>query len=409
MKIIGPFAQVITMLDLPLKGRLKDEQLQIIKQGAVLVNGPYLEKVDTFDRLRNLYPKVAIEEVTEASTLIPGFVDCHTHICYTGNRARDYAMRVAGKTYLEIAEAGGGIWESVQHCRQATEQELIEGVLSRSKQALLTGTTTMEVKSGYGLNIENEIKMLRAIKKANTLGLSDLIPTCLAAHMLPKDFHGDPCDYFEYIITGLIPLIHEESLTTRFDIFIEQSAFSPSEAEPFLKILGVKGFDLTVHADQFTVGGSALAVKLGARSADHLEHSSNEEIKLLAESNTSAVCLPGASMGLGMSFSPARKLLDAGASVAIASDWNPGSAPMGQLLTQATILGTFEKLTIAETLAGLTYRAAHALNLSDRGKIDSQQRADIQAYTTPDYRDIFYYQGSMKPSKIWKNGESISA
>uniref|UniRef100_F4C5N3 Imidazolonepropionase n=1 Tax=Sphingobacterium sp. (strain 21) TaxID=743722 RepID=F4C5N3_SPHS2 len=407
MKIIGPFAQIVTMAGLPIKGSLKDEQLQILEQGGVLIKGEYIVAVDTFNNLRRAYPDVVIEETDSVLTLIPGFVDCHTHICYAGNRARDYAMRVAGKSYLEIAQAGGGIWESVQHCRSSTEQVLVDGIVRRSTEALSRGTTTMEVKSGYGLNNENELKMLRAIKQADKLIPVDLIPTCLAAHTLPLDFDGSRDEYLNNIVTQLLPIIEQEKLSARFDIFIEQSAFSPLEAKEFLKKVKAKGFEITIHADQFTPGGVPIAVMLGARSADHLEHSGEKEISLLAQSNTVAVCLPGASLGLGIPFSPARKLLDAGAGLAIASDWNPGSAPMGQLLTQAAILGTFEKLTMAETLAGLTYRAAYALNLLNRGRIADKQLADMQAYSTSDYREILYYQGSMKSSKVWKNGKLI--
>ncbi len=161
------------------------------------------------------------------------------------------------------------------------------------------------------------------------------------------------------------------------------------------------GFDITIHADQFTTGGSAVAVKLGAVSADHLEASRDTEIKLLANSDTVAVVLPGASLGLGMQYAPARKLLDAGACLAIASDWNPGSAPMGDLLTQAAILGAAEKLNTAETFAGLTYRAAKALNLNDRGIIAPGMRADMQAYPCSDFREILYHQGKLKPAQVW--------
>ncbi|MEH6308348.1 imidazolonepropionase [Olivibacter sp. CPCC 100613] len=408
IRIIGPFAQIMTMAALPLKGSLKDEQLQILKHGAVAVQGAKVVAVASFDHLRRLYPAATIEHVTAASTLIPGFIDCHTHICYAGNRAKDYAMRTAGKSYLEIAQAGGGIWETVQHCRLATEQELTEGVVQRATQSLTNGTTTIEVKSGYGLNTKSELKMLRAIKEANRHIQADLVSTCLAAHTLPRDFKGSSEDYLNQLVVQLLPMIEKEKLCKRFDIFIEQSAFNPVEARDFLKKVQLRGFEITIHADQFTPGGSQVAVMLGAQSADHLEHSSEKDIRLIAQSDTIAVCLPGASLGLGIPFSPARKLLDAGAALAIASDWNPGSAPMGQLLTQAAILGAFEKLSLAETISALTYRAAHALNLSDRGKIANGQLADMQAYPTSDYREILYYQGSMKPSTVWKNGKSIS-
>jgi imidazolonepropionase len=169
------------------------------------------------------------------------------------------------------------------------------------------------------------------------------------------------------------------------------------------------GFDITIHADQFTTGGSEVALQYGAISADHLEASEDKEIEALANSNTIAVALPGASVGLGCAFAPARKIIDKGGALAIASDWNPGSAPMGDLVCQASILATFEKLTTAEVLAGITFRAAAALNLFDRGRIIAGNKADFILYSTTDYRDILYYQGSLRPSKIWKSGKLVSA
>jgi imidazolonepropionase len=198
-------------------------------------------------------------------------------------------------------------------------------------------------------------------------------------------------------------------LCTRIDAFVEKSAFSPEEIIPYLKKAKQFGFDLTIHADQFSCGGSQVAVALGARSADHLETSGEVEIQALAQSSTVAVALPGASIGLGMAFTPARKLLDQGAILAIASDWNPGSAPMGDLLAQASILATFEKLSTAEVLAGITFRAAAALGLTDRGKLTTGQFADFILFPTADYREILYQQGKMKPVEVWKKGEKVEA
>jgi imidazolonepropionase len=202
-------------------------------------------------------------------------------------------------------------------------------------------------------------------------------------------------------------VLQAENLCTRIDAFVEKSAFSPEEILPYLKKAQQMGFDLTIHADQFSCGGSQVAVTLGARSADHLEASGEVEIQALAQSSTVAVALPGASIGLGMAFTPARKLLDQGAILAIASDWNPGSAPMGDLLTQASILATFEKLSTAEVLAGITFRAAAALGLTDRGKLTIGQLADFILFPTADYREILYQQGKMKPVGVWKKGENV--
>jgi imidazolonepropionase len=198
-----------------------------------------------------------------------------------------------------------------------------------------------------------------------------------------------------------------EQLTNRIDAFIEKSAFSAQQIAPYFKKAKEMGFDITVHADQFTPGGSKAAVDFGAMSADHLEASTGKEISLLADSDTIATALPGASIGLGCDFTPARRLLDAGGALAIASDHNPGSAPMGDLLAQASILGTFEKLTNAEVLAGITFRAAAALRLTDRGKLEVGFLADLAVFHSDNYQDILYNQGNLKPCMIWKNGELV--
>ncbi len=265
----------------------------------------------------------------------------------------------------------------------------------------------MEVKSGYGLSIDEELKMLRSIKEANTVTPADLISTCLAAHMLSKDFEGNAFEYLEEISSKLFPILKEENLTRRIDAFIEESAFSATQIAPYFKKAKEMDFDITVHADQFSTGGSKVAVKFGAVSADHLEASTQTEIALLAKSNTIATALPGASLGLGCKYTPARKILDAGGALAIASDHNPGSAPMGNLLAQAAILGTFEKLTNAEVLAGISFRAAAALRLSDRGKLAEGYLADFSLFHTAHYNEILYNQGSLKPCMVWKNGELV--
>uniref|UniRef100_UPI00123E0609 amidohydrolase family protein n=1 Tax=Arenibacter lacus TaxID=2608629 RepID=UPI00123E0609 len=218
-----------------------------------------------------------------------------------------------------------------------------------------------------------------------------------------------PEEYLTEISTTLFPILKKENLAHRMDAFIEEGAYSPSTIAPYFKKAHEMGFDITVHADQFSTGGSAVAVEFGAVSADHLEASTDAEIKFLAKSNVIATALPGASMGLGCNYTPARKLLDAGASVAIASDWNPGSAPMGNLLLQAAVLGTFEKLTNAEVLSGITFRAAAALGLKDRGKIESGFLADMVAFPTQDYKEVLYHQGMLQPSMVWKNGKQILA
>lgn len=372
-----------------------------------MTDGGLILEVGEFETIRKSNPDAEIEEISGDHVLLPGFVDCHTHLCFAGSRAKDYALRIAGKSYLEIAKSGGGIWDSVTQTRNVTKEELVDLLLQRVDRHTKSGVTTIEVKSGYGLRVEEEIKQLQAIKEAAAKSRADLVPTCLATHILPKDFNGPVEEYLELILNKLLPKIKQDNLANRVDIFIEDGAFNTANAACYLEVAKKMGFDITVHADQFNTGGSEVAVMVGAVSADHLEASGEEEIKRLAASETVAVALPGASLGLGMDFAPARKLLNAGACLAIASDWNPGSAPMGDLLTQAAILSAYEKLTTAETFAAFTFRAAKALNLYDRGALEKGKLADMQAYPCADYREILYHQGKMKPIKIYKEGELI--
>jgi len=396
-KLIGPFTQILTLAGMPLKGALKDDDLHIIPQGGILVENGLILAVGDFKKLHKENPSARIEEIEGDNVLLPGFVDCHTHICFAGSRAKDYAMRIQGKTYLEIAKAGGGIWDSVTQTRAADEAELTALLLQRIERHLSEGVTTIEVKSGYGLETHSELKQLRAIAAASAKTQASIIPTCLAAHMVPKDFTGSQAEYLSYVFQDLLPVVKHDNLANRVDIFIEESAFNANNAIIYLNKAKQMGFDITVHADQFTTGGSAVAVRSEAVSADHLEASRDAEIKMLANADIVAVVLPGASLGLGMSYAPARKLLDAGACLAIASDWNPGSAPMGDLLMQAAVMSAAEKITTAEVFASLTYRAAKALKLNDRGTLTPGMRADMQAYPCNDYREILYQQGKLKP------------
>lgn len=407
MKLTGPFQQIVTLNHLPLKGKLNDESLEIFTNGGIISDNGKIVETGDYQLLKQKFPNSEIDFIENEQVVIPALVDAHTHICFGGNRANDFAMRNAGKTYLEIAESGGGIWSSVKHTREASEDELVNGILERVGFLLRQGITTIEIKSGYGLNADEELKMLRAIRKAQEKTKATLVPTCLAAHLKPKDFDGSSEDYLNYIIDEILPKVKEENLATRVDIFIEKSAFQPEESKIFLEKAKQLGFQITVHADQFTPGSSRIAVEVGAKSADHLEATIDQDIELLANSNTVAIALPGASLGLGEPFSPARKILDKGGIMAIATDWNPGSAPMGNLITQASVLATYQKLTTAEVLAAITFRAAFALDLQDRGIIAEGKKADFITYETNNFQNILYHQGSLKPKSIYINGEKI--
>ena len=401
--IIGPIMQLLPMTGLPAKGPISDDQLSVIKEAGIHIRDGVVVEIAPFERLVK-QAQIPVKELDAEFVGLPGFIDCHTHICYAGSRARDFAMRIAGKTYLEIAKEGGGIWDTVTSTRQADEDLLLSDLKYRAKLLLARGITTIEVKSGYGLDLEGELKMLRVIQRAQRALKVDLVPTCLAAHIVPKEFKGNVGGYLDMIISELFPILKSENLTKRIDAFIEDEAYTPENIKPYLDAAQRMGMDITLHADQFSSGGSELGVRYGAVSVDHLEASGPKEIELLGNSDTVAVVLPGASIGLGCNFAPARAILDAGGQVAIASDWNPGSAPMGDLLTQASILATFQKLSNAEVLAGITSRAAKALNNDDIGVLSNTKNADLILFEVGDYQEILYRQGGLSPKLIIKNG-----
>ncbi|NDK57446.1 imidazolonepropionase [Pontibacter fetidus] len=406
--LIGPFTQILTMTNLPEAGAITDDELDVLEDGGIVVCDGVIKMVGKY----NVLLKVAQEEhhnfekITEPMVLLPGLVDAHTHICFAGSRANDYAMRVAGKSYLEIARNGGGILDSVRKTREATIVELVGLLKKRCDRHLAEGVTTCEVKSGYGLTVDDELKMLEAIKLVNKHHEIDLVPTCLAAHMRPPEY-SDSNVYLQHVLEELLPQVKEQELANRVDIFIEDTAFTERESLEYLLAAKELGFDITVHADQFSTDGSKVAAEVGAVSADHLEASGEAEIALLKEAGVVATVLPGASLGLGMHYAPARKMLDGGLCVAIATDWNPGSAPMGDLLLQAALIGASEKLTIPETIAAITTRAAKALNLKDRGCLAKGQVADFIAFPTSNYKEILYFQGKLKPTIVWKRGEKV--
>lgn len=404
--IYGPFAQIVTMNGLPKAGPISDDQLEIIEDAYVLIKDKNVEKVISRKELDALAKgkdsKISLYQIDEPMVLMPGLIDSHTHICYAGSREKDYASRLAGMSYLEIAKNGGGIMDTVKKTRSAISKELEQLLIQRCVSHFERGVTTCEVKSGYGLTVEDEIKMLKVIKDVPTM--MDLVPTCLAAHIKPPEFESE-AEYLNHILDNLLPQVKLDDLSSRIDIFVEDTAFTKDIAKVYLSKAKQLGFSITVHADQFSTDGAELAAEVGAISADHLEASTEKELKLLKDADVIATVLPGASLGLGMNYAPARKALDKGLCLVIASDWNPGSAPMGDLLVQASLIGAAEKLTVAETISAITNRAAMALELKDRGIIAKDYLADMIAFPCKDYREVFYKQGTIKPSIVWKNGE----
>jgi len=396
-KIFGPFEQIITMDNLPEFGPIDDSQLQIITHGGIRVRNGFILEIGPYNEI--LIEDDQRIECEEPSVAVPGFIDAHTHMLWAGSRAKDYAMRLSGLSYQQIAANGGGILDTVRSTRAATLEDLEKILTDRVSRHFKRGITTCEVKSGYGLTVVDELKMLQAINRVNEKVEMTLVPTCLAAHTIPWEFDNGAL-YLETLVNELLPEVKKRKLSNRIDIFIEEGAFSCEQARNYLSKAKNLEFSLCVHADQFSRGGSEIASHIGAISADHLEQSTDVDFKLMKKHNVTPIVLPGASIGLGIPFAPARKILNEGLPLVLASDWNPGSAPQGDLLMQAAILGAYERLTIAETLASITVRPAKALRYSDRGILKKGMRADFSTFPTKNFQDIFYYQGAMHPSKV---------
>ena len=389
------------MANLPERGAISDNSLEIIDDGGVVIeDGKIIEVGDFLSLSKN---DLDVREITYPCVLLPGFIDSHTHVCHYGNRSDEYAKRNSGISYQQILEEGGGIHNTMNSTSNSTDEQLTDDTLNRLKRHFQEGVLTCEVKSGYAPNLEDEVRMLRIINEIDSSNDIDLIPTCLAAHVTPKKYESSK-KYLDSIVNELLPIIKEENLSNRVDIFIEEKAFSITEASNFLEKIK-SDFYITAHANQFTSGGLKVGVDNGAVSVDHLEVITDQEIDYLSKSDTTGVVLPGCSVGLGIPFAPARKLLDYNCKVSIASDWNPGSAPMGDLLMQASLLGSTEKLSNAEVLAGITCRSANALSLEDRGSLENGKIADMIGFKTNDFRDILYNQGKLKPSFICKRGK----
>ncbi len=414
MHLLGPFSQLLTLNNLPARGPISDDQLEIIPHAGIVYNGQLnnggtIVAVGNFEALRKEYPRASINEMRKAVVALPGLIDCHTHLCWAGSRAQDFAMRNSGATYLEMAAAGGGIKTTVAQTRAASDGKLIVNITHRLEAMKAQGITTAEVKSGYGLSVAEEMRHLNLIAQANeSVAGIEVVSTCLAAHVCPPEFAGKPEAYLKTLENELLPQLKAYAKTTgttlpRIDAFAEPSTFWGESLEAYLTAAKAHGFDLTLHADQFTPGGAALGVKLDALSVDHLEHSDAASIEVLSKDgcDTVAVALPGASLGLGEPFTPARKLLDAGAILAIATDWNPGSGPQGNLIGQAATFACAQKLSNAEVLAGITTRAARALGQQDRvGILAPGMAANISLWPTDDYREITWLMGAMKPLEI---------
>ena len=371
----------------------------MIADGYVLCEKGRIAAVGAMRALdRARLPGDLVELDGRGRSLVPGLVDCHTHACFAGDRAGEFELRASGASYEELHAAGAGILATVRATRAAGASQLAAAVARHRRWMLAHGTTTFEAKSGYGLDRETELAQLRAIREAGG------IPTFLAAHAVPPEFpDGDA--YLDFVLAEVLPLA--AGLAEAADVFVERGAFDAVQARRYLEACRDAGLSLRLHADQFTeAGGVALAVELGARSVDHLEATGPDGVGALASSDVTAVLLPVAAICLGLSMPPARALVDAGAIVALATDFNPGSAFCESLPVVMSLACTQLGLAPAEALAACTVNAAHVLGRADRlGRIEQGYAADLVLLDVPDWRYLAYHLGGEHVAIVVKEGE----
>lgn len=341
--------------------------------------------------------------------ILPGLIDCHTHTAFAGSRANEFRMKLNGTSYETIAKAGGGIISTVKAVRESSFEELVRIVSPRISYYISRGITTLEVKSGYGLNYENEIKLLHLINYLDEIFPIDIVPTFLGAHTYPIESRNDHRKYIDELIRRMLPHIAKNKLAVFCDGFCESTAFSSGEIKEIFTAAKSLGFGLKIHTEQFNrIGGLTTAVDFDAVSVDHLEVISDADINVLAESESTAVLLPGVSFFLNCQYAPARKLIEKNAIVALATDYNPGSSHINDLHLVMSLAAMKMKMTIEETISAVTINAAKALNLnSDRGSMEINKKADFSIFDTCEYSDIIYNVGKNLNTMTIKNGKII--
>jgi len=397
----------------PRRGKALSD-LGILRNGALLIRDGVIAAVGARSKVETLPEARAAEKVDVGGRVVlPGFVDSHTHLIHAASRAEEYELKIAGASYEEIARKGGGILNSVKKLRAATSEALKKRAGAALREFAAYGTTTLEAKSGYGLDVASELKILRLQRELNLEQPIAIVSTFLGAHVLPAEYRGKAGGVQQYVALlteRLIPEVAAEKLAEFCDVFCDRGAFSRKDSKIILEAGKKNRLLPRIHAEQLTrTGATQLAVQLGAASCDHLEQVSKADVRALAESNTVATLLPGCDFHLGLKqYAPARALIDAGAVVAVATDYNPGTSPTLSMPMILSLACTQLRMTPAEAIVAATINAAYSLRRDRQiGSLEAGKQADIAVFDVEDYREIPYYFGVNKCWMTLKKGQPI--
>jgi imidazolonepropionase len=386
--------------------------LGLIEDGSVWIENGEIMAVGTTSELEASHGgRTSEADIVNATgrLVTPGLVDPHTHLAYGGSREREFEMRLEGSTYMEIMNAGGGIHATTRMTRAATEDELVEQTTRRLDSFLQHGVTTVEGKSGYGLDLETELKQLRVMKRLNEIHPIDLVPTFMGGHAVPQEYKGNEEKYIDLLINDMLPRVAEEKLAVFNDVFCEVGVFTPEQSERIL-LAGIElGLTPKIHADEIeSYGGAELAAKVGAVSAEHLLKASDEGIRLMAEAGVIACLLPATALYLREEAAKGRAMIDAGVAVAISTDCNPGSSPTTSMPLVMNLACISMRLTPAEALVAATMNAACAIRMEDRvGSLEIGKQGDVVMWNVSNYQELQYLFGVNHVGSVWKKGVQV--
>jgi imidazolonepropionase len=408
--IIKNAAELVTCSGFKVKSGKEMSDLHIINDGAVVIEDGIIKSVGTTDEVLKQYDESEYEVIdASGKAVLPGFVDSHTHFVFGGYRAEEFSWRLRGDSYMEIMQRGGGIVNTVNATREASKEELYRTGLKRLNSMLSFGVTTVEGKSGYGLDFETEIKQLEVMEELDKAHPIDIVKTFLGAHAVPKDYKGREDEFIEYLINEVLPEVSKRGLAEFCDVFCEKNVFSIEQSRELLSRAKEMGFKLKLHADEIVqLGGAELAAELGAVSADHLLQASDKGIKDMAGKGVVATLLPCTAFSLKESFARARDMIDSGCAVALATDMNPGSCFTESIPLVFALATLYMKMSIEEAVTALTINGAAAVDRADTiGSIDVGKKGDIIILEFPSYKYIPYHIGVSTVEKVIKSGSLV--